>query len=133
MSPTLGATTLQGLIYAALAKQTLGGHNAYHAGYWFLAREPKKMQVTQALDENSASQLEETVTAATDMMRQGLVPMTPTDDGQAGLCGYCSYRQICPQTRASIASLQQKHATGAYRKLLDLKAGAALQDGNEND
>ena len=132
-SPTLGATTLQGLIYAALAKQTLGDHNAYHAGYWFLAREPKEMQVTQALDENSASQLEETVTVAADMMRQGLVPMTPTDDGQAGLCGYCSYCQICPQTRASIASLQQKHATGAYRKLLDLKAGAAPQDGNEND
>ena len=132
-SPTLGATTLQGLIYAELAKQTLGDHDEYHAGYWFLGRDPEKMRVTQVLDENSASQLEQIVSVSADMMGEGLVPMTPTDDGQAGMCGYCPYIQICPQTRASIASLQQEHATGAYRKLIDFKAGAAPDVGTEND
>ena len=128
--PTLGATTLQGLIYAELARQTLGEHSGYDAGYWFLGREPEKMQASQPLTAVTAGQLNAIVSASTQMMREGLVPMTPSEEGQAGLCGYCPFVQICPQSRASIASNQQKHATGPYRKFLDLKASAAPDQEN---
>ncbi len=131
--PTLGATTLQGLIYAELGKQSLGEHSGYEAGYWFLGREPEKMRATQPLTHETAGQLNAIVSASTQMMREGLVPMTPHDEGQAGLCGYCPFVQICPHDRLSIASHQQKHATGAYRKFLDLKALAAPDQENEND
>lgn len=128
-NPTAYGSTLQGLIYAELARQdsVIGKGSAYNAGYWFLGREPEKMAATQPLDESARFCLQEAVSAVTGMLVEGLVPMTPEKEGLSGLCGYCPYSQICPGERAAIANRQKARANGAYLKFLDLKAGGAAE------
>jgi len=123
--PTGHGSKIQNLLYMALVLET-GVDNQQakidklSSSYWFLAESDEKIVLTQNYGENERETLFKTLNIIKSMLEEGLVPMTPKDQFPDGICGYCSFTQICPSNRMAIHERQKSCANGPFAQFLAL-------------
>ena len=130
--PTLGGTLLQGMIYSVLAARAEGADPSGMAEYWHLRgtkRDDRRVELP--VDAKHVAAVEDHLAAARDLLREGWIPMRPRRDSRAGLCPWCPWSVICPGDREAIVARQQRGASGAYRRYLNLVQGGTADEGTE--
>jgi ATP-dependent helicase/DNAse subunit B len=123
--PTGHGSKIQNLLYMALVLEASADNkrakiDKLSSSYWFLAEPENQFFLTQHYGENEQETLFKTLNIIKSMLGEGLVPMTPKNQFPDGICGYCSFTQICPSNRMAIHERQKTCASGPFAQFLAL-------------